>query len=136
MCDNLSIQLFFLRRRFLRMPETAAAAPVLTIDVERCTGNVYVLRLHGKLIAGVTDVLSSAVTPLIPESKRIVLDLSDLKHTDSMGLGSLVRLYVSAKSAGCSLELMHLSQQIRNLLGLTNLFSIFTIIGENGIKFM
>jgi anti-sigma B factor antagonist len=118
------------------MPETAAAAPVLTIDVERCTGNVYVLRLHGKLIAGVTDVLSSAVTPLIPQTKRIVLDLSDLKHTDSMGLGSLVRLYVSAKSVGCSLELMHLSQQIRNLLGLTNLFSIFTIIGENGIKFM
>jgi hypothetical protein len=31
---------------------------------------------------------------------------------------------------------MHLSKQIRNLLGLTNLVSIFTIIGENGIKFM
>jgi anti-anti-sigma factor len=65
-----------------------------------------------------------------------VLDLSDLKHTDSMGLGALVRLYVSAKSAGCSLELMHLSKQIQHLLGLTNMLSVFTVIGENGIKLM
>jgi anti-sigma B factor antagonist len=117
------------------MPDTAAA-PVLTIDIERCTGNTVVLHCHGRLVAGVTDVLSSTVTPLFPDYRRIILDLSDLKHTDSMGLGALVRLYVSAKSAGCSLELMHLSQQIRNLLGLTNLFSVFTVIGENGIKIM
>jgi len=117
------------------MPETAVAQ-VLTVDVERCTGNVYVLRCHGRLVAGVTGVLQSAVSPLIPQTKRIVLDLSDLKHTDSMGLGALVRLYVSAKSAGCSLELMHLSKQIQHLLGLTNMLSVFTVIGENGIKFM
>lgn len=117
------------------MPDTAVA-PVLWIDVEQCTGNVCVLRCHGRLVAGVTDVLSSKVHELIPTSKRIVLDLSDLKHTDSMGLGALVRLYVSAKSAGCSLELMHLSKQIQHLLGLTNMLSVFTVIGENGIKLM
>jgi len=113
-----------------------AAAPVLTLDIERCAGNVFVVRCHGRLVAGVTDLLYEKVRALIPETKRIVLDLSDLQHTDSMGLGTLVRLMVSAKSAGCSLELMHLSKQIRNLLGLTNLFSVFTVIGENGIKFM
>ena len=112
------------------------AEPLLTIDVERCAGNVYVLRCHGKLVAGVTGVLYAQVSELIPQTKRIVLDLSDLKHTDSMGLGTLVRLYVSAKSAGCSLELMHLSKQIQHLLGLTNMLSVFTVIGENGIKFM
>jgi anti-sigma B factor antagonist len=117
------------------MPDTAVA-PVLWIDLEQCSGNVCVLRCHGRLVAGVTDVLSSKVNALIPVSKRIVLDLSDLKHTDSMGLGALVRLYVSARSAGCSLELMHLSKQIQHLLGLTNMLSVFTVIGENGIKFM
>ena len=117
------------------MPEPNAE-PVLTVDVELCTENVYVVRCHGRLVAGVTDVLSAKVVPLIPQTKRIVLDLSDLKHTDSMGLGSLVRLYVSAKSAGCSLELMHLSKQIQHLLGLTHMLSVFTVIGENGIKFM
>ena len=94
------------------------------------------MRCHGKLVAGVTDVLLNGVRPLIPNNKRIILDLSDLRHTDSTGLGALVRLYVAAKSAGSSLELTHLSQQIRNLLGLTHLLDVFTIIGENRVKIM
>ena len=114
----------------------SAAAPVLSLDVEHCAGKVAVVHCHGRLVAGATDVLINGVLSLIPENRRIVLDLSDLQHTDSMGLGALVRLYVAAKNAGCSLELTHLSKQIRNLLGLTNLFSVFTVIGENGIKFM
>lgn len=119
------------------MPDVAASAtPLLTVDVERCQGNVFVLHCKGRLVAGQTQVLTEAVKALIPQSKRIVLDLSGVQHTDSMGLGTMVRLYASAKSAGCSLELMHLSKQIRNLLGLTNLFSIFTVVGENGIKLM
>jgi anti-anti-sigma factor len=117
------------------MPE-AAPAPVLTLEVEYCAGNCAVVRCNGRLVAGVTDILYSRVTQLIPNYQRIVLELSELKHTDSLGLGTLVRLYVSAKSAGCSLELMHLSKQIQHLLGLTHMLSVFTVIGENGIKFM
>lgn len=118
------------------MPD-AAAEPVLTIDVQRCTDHTTaIVHCHGRLVVGSTQILFNGVTALIPDCKRIVLDLSDLKHTDSLGLGTLVRLYVSAKSAGCSLELTHLSQQIRNLLGMTNLLDIFTVIGEHGIKWM
>jgi len=117
------------------MPESAAL-PVLTIDIERCAGNTAIVHCHGRLVAGVTGILYSGVSGLIPDTKRIILDLSDLKHTDSMGLGTLVRLFVSAKSAGCSLELIHLSKQIQHLLGITNMLSVFTVIGENGIKFM
>ena len=112
------------------------AEPVFTLDVEHCTGNVIVIHCHGKLVAGSTDQLTATVRDHIPQTKRIILDLSGLNHTDSMGIGTLVRLYVSAKSDGCSLELTHLSQQIRSLLGLTGLFSIFTVIGENGVKIM
>ena len=116
------------------MPDTAAP-PVLSIEVEHCPDSV-VVHCHGKLIAGATDVLLNRVRPLIPDNKRIVLDLSDLRHTDSTGLGALVRLYVSAKSAGSSLELTHLSRQIRNLLGLTHLLDVFTVIGEHRVKIM
>ena len=97
-------------------PASAAKTAPLTIEAQRCSGNTVVLYLRGRLVAGQTKVLSDAVCPLLPETKRIVLDLSGLKHTDSMGLGAMVRLYVSAKSAGSSLELMHLSQQIRSIL--------------------
>jgi anti-sigma B factor antagonist len=51
-----------------------------------------------------------------------------------MGLGTLVRLYVSARSAGCSLELMNLGKQVRMLLGTAHLLTAFTIVGEHGIK--
>jgi anti-sigma B factor antagonist len=92
------------------------------------------VRCHGKLVAGVNDVLYLKVRQLIPDTKRIVLDLTDLTRVDSMGLGSLVRLYVSARSAGCALELVHLGQQVRQLLGTTGLLSVFTVVGEQNIK--
>jgi anti-anti-sigma regulatory factor len=52
-----------------------------------------------------------------------------------MGLGALVRLYVSAKSAGCTLELLNLSQQIRHLLGVTNMLAVFPVLGEDSVEF-
>ncbi len=114
------------------MPDFASASP-LTFDVE-INGDVAVLRLHGKLVMGVSNLLHVRVKKLIPEHKRIVLDLSDLTHMDSSGLGSLVGLFVSARAAGCSLELVNLSHGIQKVLSLTNLLSVFTVIGESGLK--
>ncbi|MGA8160521.1 MAG: STAS domain-containing protein [Acidobacteriaceae bacterium] len=114
----------------------ATASPVLTIEVERCSASEVTVRCHGRLVAGATHILYTPVRELIPNTRRIVLDLADLSHTDSMGLGTLARLYVAAKSAGCSLELMHLNKQIRNLLGITHMLDVFTVVGEKGIKWM
>jgi anti-sigma B factor antagonist len=114
------------------MPEKAVTS-VLTLEVVRA-GDAIVVRCNGRLVAGVNDVLYSRVSALIPETKRIVLDLTNLARVDSMGLGTLVRLYVSCRSAGCSLELVNLGKQVRQLLGTTNLISVFAIIGEHGIK--
>jgi anti-sigma B factor antagonist len=110
-----------------------AAASLLTLDIER-TGGAAVVRCHGKLVAGVTDFFYVEIRQLIPDSKRIVLDLTDLTHMDSIGLGTIVRLYASARSAGCDLELINLGKRIRQLLGMTNLLSVFTTIGEDGIR--
>lgn len=113
------------------MPDEASAS-LLTLDIVR-KGNVAVVRCRGKLVAGASDILYTKVRQLIPDSKRIVLDLTELTHMDSMGLGTLVRLYVSARSAGCTLELINLGKRIRQLLGMTNLLAVFTTIGEQGI---
>jgi len=118
------------------MPETAVE-PVLWTDIEHPKPGLVVVRCYGRLVSGgADDLLYRTVKELVPTTPRIVLDLAELKHTDSMGLGTLVRLYVHAKSAGCRLELMHLNKQLRNLLGLTGLFDVFAVIGENGVKFM
>jgi anti-sigma B factor antagonist len=109
---------------------TEAPAPLLTLDIDR-TGDVVTIKCHGKLISGVTDVLYSAVCRNLKGTKHMVLDLGDLAYMDSLGLGTLARIYVSTKSAGCTLELMHLRKRVRELLSLTNMLSVFTIVGES-----
>ncbi|MGB6112138.1 MAG: STAS domain-containing protein [Acidobacteriaceae bacterium] len=104
-----------------------------SIDIAR-SGNTAVIRCHGKLVAGVDNLLYRDVKQLLPECKCIVLDLTDLTRMDSMGLGALVRLYVSARSAGCSLELVNLSKQVKMLLKTANLLSAFSTVCEYNIK--
>ena len=53
-----------------------ASASPLTLDIER-SGDQVVVRCHGKLLAGVCEDLYAKVRLLIPDSKCIVLDLTD-----------------------------------------------------------
>ena len=110
-----------------------AVASTLTLEVERA-GTTAVVRCRGLLVTDVNDVLYSRVRELIPDSKRVVLDLTELVRVDSTGLGTLVRIYVHSRSANCELQLLNLGKQVRQLLGTTNLLSVFTVIGEHGIK--
>lgn len=110
-----------------------AAASSFKVLVER-NGASPVVRCSGRLVLGLTDELLVPVKQLIPTSKRIVLDFTELSRMDSSGLGTIVRLLVSAKAAGCSLELKNVGPPIRQLLGITNLLDAFIIIGENNIK--
>lgn len=118
------------------MAETTVASPAFWTEIEHPKPNLVVVHCHGRLVSSTDDILFDTVKELIPTTTRIVLDLKDVQHTDSMGLGTLVRLYVKAKGAGCRLELMHLNKQISNLLGLTGLFEVFAVCGENHVKFM
>jgi anti-sigma B factor antagonist len=114
------------------MPDQPAP-PRLSLEIDR-TDNVTIVRCHGQIVSEVSNILYSKVRPMIPVTKRIVLDLSDVTRMDSMGLGTLVGLYTSARAAGCELQLLNIGKRIRELLGLTNLLSVFTIIGEHGVR--
>jgi anti-sigma B factor antagonist len=114
------------------MPDQAVAN-LLTLVVERIGDDAEVC-CSGRLVAGVSDRLHREVSQLIPGSKRILLDMTNLTHMDSSGLGTLVRLYVSAKSAGCTLLLFNIGKPIRQLLGITHLLSVFEEIGSNNIR--
>lgn len=110
-----------------------AAANALLLEVNR-GDSMSVVRCRGRLVMGLHDQLYVTVKELIPGSTRIVLDCTDLVRMDSIGLGTIVRLYVSAKSSGCSLVLKNVGPPIRQLLGITNLLDALVIIGENNIK--
>ncbi len=113
------------------MADEAVARP-LTIEIER-DGDSAVVRCQGRLATAASEIVYTRVRPLMPETRRIVLDLAGVTFIDSMGLGTLVRLYVHAKSAGCSLELVELGKRVRELLGRTRLLDVFTTVGEHGV---
>jgi anti-sigma B factor antagonist len=92
------------------------------------------VRLSGRLTAADTATLKDQVKSLISQARRIVLDLTDLTFMDSSGLGAIVGLYVSAKTAGHELQLVNLSQQIRELLRFTRVLSLFEAAGQYPVK--
>lgn len=114
------------------MPEHAATHR-LEFSIERHR-DVPVVRCSGRLVAGYTDRFYLEVKQLMPEHKRIVLDFAQVTHMDSSGLGTLARLYVHGKSAGCVIDLMNAGKSIRHLLGITHMLSVFQLIGENNIR--
>jgi anti-sigma B factor antagonist len=108
-------------------------APNLTFAVERYD-DFIVVHCSGRLVSGVNQQLNVEVGQLLPGPKRIVLNFEHLTHMDSSGLGTLVRLYVHAKSAGCALEVANMGKSIRNLLGVTHLLSVLEFVGKHHIR--
>jgi anti-sigma B factor antagonist len=86
----------------------------------------------GRLTTETAVHLKSEVKPLLLSKRRVILDLTDLAHTDSSGFGALVALYISAKGARCQLQLVNLSPRIRELLSITNVLSVFEAYGRCG----
>ena len=116
------------------MPENAAKpASALTL-VTSTEGDATIVRCSGKLLAGSTGILQAEVRGLLPETKHIVLDLTGLSYMDSSGLGSIIGLYVSVKSAGGRLEVINLSARVRQLFSITNVLSLFEVCGEQNIR--
>lgn len=111
----------------------APAKKSLAFTVER-KGDAALVHCRGRLVAGLCGEFYDKMRALIPDNKRIVLDLTDLAFVDSMGLGTLVRLHVSAKSGGSCIELIHLGKQVRELLGITHLLSLFGDMCEKGVN--
>jgi anti-sigma B factor antagonist len=107
----------------LAMPQDAPA-PQLTLKVAR-REDATVVECAGWLTTEFTAKFKSDVKALIPGAKRIMLDLAPLTFMDSSGIGAVVGLYVSAKTAGCELRTINMNKHVRELLKITHLLSVF-----------
>jgi anti-sigma B factor antagonist len=93
---------------------------------DEATGLETTVTCHGRLVNQTADELKDAVKPMIAAGDKIIIDLGDVSFVDSMGLGTLVGLKVSAVGAGyCTLEFEHLSDRVQELLRLTKLTKLF-----------
>jgi anti-sigma B factor antagonist len=58
---------------------------------------------------------------------QIILNLGEVTYLDSVGLGTLISGYTSARNAGGNLKLLHLPRGVQQLLQITRLSTVFEI---------
>jgi anti-anti-sigma factor len=72
-----------------------------------------ILFCKGALVGGnETAELRSAVTKLLRERDRVILDLRGIEYMNSGGLSSLVGLYSTARTSGGSIKYVNLAVAI------------------------
>ena len=75
--------------------------PISELNLETVkTPDETIVHCTGKITSSTTAELQTTVRALIPETKCVVLDLTDVSYMDSSGLGAIVGLYLSAKRQG------------------------------------
>ena len=100
-----------------------------TVEVQS-NGDSVLVKCKGQLVFGQTDALRDGVRDLLSTSKQVVIDLGEVDYMDSTGLGTVVRLYVTAKTSDCEMQLLNLSPQVRHMLGTTRILSLFEPFGD------
>ena len=95
---------------------------------ERSVGNVKVLDLSGQitLAKGDDQLLKDKVNSLVHQgNKRILVNLANVTHMDSAGLGELVGAYTTVTKSGGSMKLVNLTKRLQDLLSITKLLTVF-----------
>jgi len=99
----------------------------LSLDT-RNVGDATIVRCGGRVVAGgETDSLRDHVAGVLQEHRDIVLHLGDVTFIDSSGLGTLVRLLSSTRRVHGDLKLCNVPANIREVLRMTNLSTLFAI---------
>lgn len=92
------------------------------------TDGVFVVYLSGAILFREASAsLRLFVKDLLNQSRRIVLDLGEVTHIDSGGLGSLVALYISAQRSGGNIKFASLGAHANEVVRITKLVTVFEI---------
>jgi anti-anti-sigma factor len=97
------------------------------------TSNETIVHCTGKITAENSELFQRQIRDLIPESRaqiatitrRIIVDLSNVTHVDSTGLGALLRAWTAAQNKGCDLEIANLNPRVEKLVEITRLDTVF-----------
>jgi anti-sigma B factor antagonist len=88
------------------------------------------VRCTGKITSYTSAELQTTVRDLMPETKCMVLDLTDVSCMDSSGLGAIIAIYLSARRQRCGLRLINLNSRLQELFRLTKIASVFEGHGD------
>ena len=99
---------------------------------QRREGDVTILDLKGRIrITGGNLVLHQAIRCLVDEGKtKILLNLADVTHIDSVGLGELISSHITLGNKGGQIKLINLTERIRDLMTITKLLTVFDVYDD------
>jgi len=97
-------------------------------------GTVTILTVTGDLVIGDPETtFKKTVTRLLEEGRvHLLVDLTGVGFLDSSGLGALVRALTQSQKEGGQTKLLGANDQIRKLLQMTKLDSVFELHDDLG----
>ena len=99
---------------------------------ERQVGDVIILSVAGNIITGESaGTVQGLIRRILTEGHRkILLDMAHVIWVDSMGIGELVSALVSVTHAGGQIKLLKVRENIKELLSITGLHTVFAIYDD------
>ena len=95
----------------------------------RQADGITVIDVSGRIALGEGEVLlRETVDNLLAKGqKKLLLNLAEVNYIDSSGIGALVGVYTAVRKQGGELQLLKITNRVRNLLQITKLLTVFAI---------
>lgn len=103
------------------------------VDV-RNAGDVIIVDLTGRLIAGSGDVLLREVMNELVASgwKKVLLNLSEVNSIDSAGVGELVASIKMAERFGTMVKTLRIGDRVRHVLQISKILPRLDVYEDEG----
>ncbi len=94
---------------------------------ERLVGDVTIIDVQGRIMFGDgEEEFKDAISRVIESGRvRLLINMAEVPHVDSVGINQVVRTYVSTRKRGGQMKLLKLSKRVRELLAITRLLTVF-----------
>ena len=106
--------------------------------IEQDSGGITILVLSGRVTLGdgSQQLRAKLKDALSRGQNRLVLDLANVGHIDSAGLGTLVAGYSSARNEGATIKLANLTKKFHEQLNITKLVTVVEVYNtvEEAVK--
>jgi anti-sigma B factor antagonist len=101
----------------------------MTLKIEtRQADGVTIVSCQGRIVFGEeATALREELKRALASTREVVLNLAGVSYIDSGGLGTLVGVYSSARTAGAEIKLTGLGQRLRDVLQITKLVTVFEV---------
>ena len=99
----------------------------MNISTRKLKG-VIVVDIIGRIVLGEGSRLRETISALLEDGERkLLLNLAEVDHIDSAGLGEIIRAYTSVTKQGGQVHLLKLTNKVRDLLQITKLCTVLEV---------